>query len=225
MFKNTVGVTKARLFLVTIWLVSVFLSQASVALGDTVLTINDFTNQSKEPIQLSEPVTKKEFDNYINETYRNRSFLDVAITCHDYLVENGFNYHQGGLIYPLDASKGTGVDCSGYVGWCIYEYQDGNFSCQSSKWYLRTAKKLYAGEESEDPEYTKGWTAVKGWENFEPGDILCYPDHVHIYLMKDPENEERYLVLNCGKHSSLREYSTNISERYFSQAEYAIRIP
>ncbi|MBQ9279720.1 MAG: C40 family peptidase [Clostridia bacterium] len=155
----------------------------------------------------------------------NFNFLAIAKECKNYLVDNGFSYHKGHYEYPLQAENGTTIDCSGYVGWCIYEYQGGNFECKSSKWYLQTAKQLYNGKESDSPEYTIGWTAVKGSENFQTGDILCYSGHVHIYYSPSVDEHKPYAVLNAGSDSALDACITNISENYFKKAQYAIRLP
>lgn len=155
----------------------------------------------------------------------NSSFLKVAKSCKQYLVSNNYHYCSGHYEYPMNVEKGKGIDCSGYVGWAIFEYQNGNFECKPSKWYLATAKKLYNGEESDSPEYTKGWMAVKGSENFQPGDILCYSKHVHIYLGLSDDEYRPYSVLNAGSDKALKNLITNISENYFYKAQYAIRLP
>jgi hypothetical protein len=155
----------------------------------------------------------------------NLEFIEVARECHDYLVDNNYYYESSWQIYPVSTQNGHYIDCSGYVGWAIYEYQNGNYECQSATWYLSTAKKLFSGKETDYPQYTAGWTAVKGSENFEPGDILCYPHHVHIYVSPDPEEEGRYLVLNAGSDEALDLKIQSIRGDYFRKAEYAIRLP
>ena len=153
------------------------------------------------------------------------SFLNVARKCHNYLVDNHYRYRKSyGREFPLDASRGTRIDCSGYVSWCIYEYQNGNFEAQTSKWFLSNAKKIYNGKEPDNPEFCIGWKSIKGSDNFIPGDILCYSGHVQIYAGPDPERVNRYLVLNAGSDNSLSQYIQSIKESYFKQAEYAIRI-
>jgi len=155
----------------------------------------------------------------------NKNFLFVAKQCHDYLVDNHFTYQKGQRDYPIDVATVQKIDCSAYVSWVIYEYQQGNFSCQPSRWYLKTAKKLYHGIESDNPEYTHGWKAIRDFDELKPGDILCYYGHVQIYMGIDPFNEKRCLVLNAGSNSALSEYSESVKRSYIMNAEYAIRLP
>ena len=151
------------------------------------------------------------------------AYLATAKKCKQYLVDNDFRYRKGGKTYPIDAATSTRIDCSGYVGWTIYEYLNGDFECKKSSWYLNTAKKLYAGKQVED--FCQGWKAVKGSENFRPGDILCYSGHVHIYYGIDKSAEDRFFVLNAGGNSALDTCITSIRGEYFRRAQYAIRLP
>ena len=152
-------------------------------------------------------------------------FLKSAKACKEYLVSHQFHYRRGHCEYPVNADNGRGIDCSGFVGWAIYEYQGGNFECKPSKWYLATAKKLYKGEESDCPEYTKGWIAIQGSENFKPGDILCYSGHVHIFFGESDNEYKPYSVLNAGSDKALDSVVTEISKNYFQKAQYALRLP
>lgn len=153
----------------------------------------------------------------------NDRFLKIAKACKTYLVNNKYHYYQCHYDYPLDASKGHGIDCSGFVSWAIYEYQDGNFEGKTSKWFMNTAKNLYKGKKTDAPKLTKGWKAIKGSENFKPGDILCYPGHVQIYYGISEDNI--YQVLNAGGDTSLKTVINSISKGRLDAAKYAIRLP
>lgn len=156
----------------------------------------------------------------------NYQYLEVAKQCKKYIVNNSYHYSQKcSREYPLNQKNGKGIDCSGFVSWTIYEYQNGFFEYRTSKWFLSTAKKLYNHEKSDLPLYTRGWEGIKGAKNFMPGDILCYSGHVHIYYGIDYNERDHYLVLNTGNDKAIKEVTTSISGSRFREAKYAIRLP
>lgn len=153
----------------------------------------------------------------------NKEFLKSAKKCHDYISTNNFYYSQG-VALPIDREGNRRVDCSSYVSWCLQVYTDGDFyESKSSDWFLRVAKALVNGNVPENPELTSSWIGVKGADNFQPGDIMCYSSHVHIYagLSKDGER----LVYNAGNDKAIDSSISVISENYFQKAKYAIRLP
>lgn len=153
----------------------------------------------------------------------NDPFLGIALECHDYIRENGF-YYSNGVELPLDREGNKRVDCSSYVSWCIYEYTDGKFSqSKKSAWFMSVAKALANGQTPDLAEITSRWKVITNYHELEPGDIMCYSGHVHIYAGTDGDG--RRYVYNAGGNTSIRENVTIISEEYFRKSKYALRLP
>ena len=153
----------------------------------------------------------------------NAEFLKTAKKCHDYISTNDFYYSQG-VALPIDRDGNRRVDCSSYVSWCLQVYTDGDFDeSRDSDWFLRVAKDLVNGRIPDDPALTHTWEGVKGANNFQPGDIMCYSGHVHIYAGLSEDGER--LVYNAGNDTAIDSSISAISESYFQKANYGIRIP
>lgn len=105
---------------------------------------------------------------------------------HDYIRENKYGYctyddrcsHDGkcGLNATFDASK-TGYHntcCATYVSWVLQEtgYITKKEHIDN---YLNGANNLW------NYLIKKGWTEVTDKSNLQPGDILCYNNHIAIY--------------------------------------------
>ncbi len=152
----------------------------------------------------------------------NDPFLGIALECHDYIRENGF-YYSKGVELPLDREGNKRVDCSSYVSWCIYEYTGGDFNLsRDSAWFMDVAKALANDQTPDMPEITSEWDVITNHE-LEPGDIMCYNGHVHIYAGIDGDGQ-RY-VYSAGGNEAIQDDVTIISEGYFQKSKYALRIP
>lgn len=153
----------------------------------------------------------------------NDPFLGVALECHDYIRDNDF-YYSRYVELPLDREGNKRVDCSSYVSWCIYEHTAGAFSeTRNSEWFMDVARALDKGWTPDMSEITSEWTAITDSDDVEPGDIMCYDGHVHIYAGTDGEG--RRYVYNAGGNDSINDDVTIISESYFQKSPYALRIP
>lgn len=152
----------------------------------------------------------------------NDPFLGVVLECHDYIRTNGF-YYSKWVEIPLDREGNKRVDCSSFVSWCLYEYTGGAFAeTKGSYWFMDVAIALANGWPTDLPEITSEWKAITN-HNLEPGDIMCYDGHVHVYAGTDGDG--RRYVYNAGGDESIQDDVTIISESYFKKSKYAIRIP
>lgn len=153
----------------------------------------------------------------------NPLFLRSAKKCHDYINNNNF-YYSKGVEIPLDRTGNRRVDCSSYVSWVICDYTDGRFSgSKNSSWFYHVAKDLSNGRQPDEFELTSTWEVITDSNNFLPGDILCYRNHVQIYAGQNDNGE--YLVYNAGNDESINENISVITDNYFHSAKYALRLP
>lgn len=150
------------------------------------------------------------------------SFLTTAKKCHNYLYSNDF-YYSAGVEIPLDREGNRRADCSSYVSWCLYEATDGAFSTsKDSAWFMQVAKDLARSNVADMPEITSSWKVITNSASFEPGDIMCYTGHVHIYAGKTSEGSR--LVYNAGSDAAIQDAISIISESYFTSCKYALRV-
>ena len=145
-------------------------------------------------------------DRFTNLILRKSSILgadgivEVAKRCHDAIADSGrFSYGatSGGI--PIDVTKDTHVDCSGYVSWVLYEagYEEmagGQHSTANSS----------LGQFGKD----KGWDVITDYSEIQPGDICFWrgtldgndPGHVNIFVETDGKS---YYFYDCGDQSAI----------------------
>lgn len=162
----------------------------------------------------------------------NGDFLEVARKCHAYVRENGFTYVQGQSI-PI-TSKSSGIDCSSYVCWVLYEYgytdrAGWQLSCSGGTlvaWCKSNLELVYSG-------YAPSITEVA---NIEPGDIVIQGErsqaggdsshHTQIFVGYDENGKA--IWYNCGSNNAIKTMEGN--ERYNSTDSshgnlYVFRVP
>lgn len=129
-----------------------------------------------------------------------QGLVEVAKRCHDAIAQSGrFSYGatSGGI--PIDVTRDTTVDCSGYVSWVLYEagYKD-----MAGGQHTTYNNSLGAYGKS------KGWDVITNIDELKPGDICFWggtlngaePYHVNIYV---GEESGKKLYYDCGCQSAI----------------------
>lgn len=120
-------------------------------------------------------------------TVGNGSIVDVAVSLHKELRENGYTYQQKGITLPN--TSGRTIDCSSYVTWVLLNVGVQGFSNGMYQWTSISFQS--------NPQ---GWQEVSV-QDAQPGDILVYSRHVEIVAANT--NDSKFIVYNCGGNSSI----------------------
>lgn len=152
------------------------------------------------------------------------SIVGTAKIIHEYMEQNSYSYcvygvnsyeecgkstangSKHGLNRTFEESK-TGYKhscCATYVSWVLQE-------CG----YLSDSEHTNSANTLQSLLTSKGWIRISSVSELQPGDILCYNNHVEIYA---GDNK----IYNAGSGNSIRNSSPSNRSRTFS---YALRAP
>lgn len=136
----------------------------------------------------------------------NGSFLAVAKECHDYIRQNNYSYIQGTTI-PADENSVSGIDCSAYVTWVLYEYGYTELKGhqKTCSWFMNTSTMQ-----------KMGWTVLPATQA-EAGDIVVNSHHMEIYA-----GDGKFY--NAGSTEAIRREISNCGVGYLNDFTYAIRV-
>lgn len=144
--------------------------------------------------------------NYEPGFVANGSFLAVAKECHDYIRQNNYSYIQGTTI-PADENSVSGIDCSAYVTWVLYEYGYTELKGhqKTCSWFMNTSTMQ-----------KMGWTVLPATQA-EAGDIVVNSHHMEIYA-----GDGKFY--NAGSTEAIRREISNCGVGYLNDFTYAIRV-
>lgn len=144
--------------------------------------------------------------NYEPGFVANGSFLEVAKECHDYIRQNNYSYIQGTTI-PADENSVSGIDCSAYVTWVLYEYGYTELKGhqKTCRWFMNTSTMQ-----------KMGWTVLPATQA-EAGDIVVNSHHMEIYA-----GDGKFY--NAGSTEAIRREISNCGVGYLNDFTYAIRV-